>query len=87
MDRILNYIDSESPAILIDKQTGQEVSEMKNITADTQLKQGGFRLTSYEWGVTYSAVLAAYEATNDENYLDYVSKRHKLLAEMAPYFQ
>ena len=86
MDRILNYIDSESPAILIDKQTGQEVSEMKNITADTQLKQGGFRLTSYEWGVTYSAVLAAYEATNDENYLDYVSKRHKLLAEMAPYF-
>ena len=86
MDRVLKYIDAETPAVLIDKKSGQEVTRMKDITADTQLKQGGFRLTSYEWGVTYSGVLAAYEATGDEAYRDYVYKRHKLLAEMAPYF-
>ena len=86
MDRVLHYIDAETPAQLVDKKTGKAVNP-KEINADTQLKQGGFRLTSYEWGVTYSGVLAAYEATGDEAYRDYVFKRHQLLAEMAPYFK
>ena len=86
MDRVLKYIDAETPAVLVDKKTGKEITRLKDINADTQLKQGGFRLTSYEWGVTYSGVLAAYEATGDAAYKDYVYKRHKLLAEMAPYF-
>ena len=85
IDRVLRYIDSETPAVLVDKNTGKVV-QVKDITADTQLKQGGFRLTSYEWGVTYSGVLAAYEATGDVAYRDYVTKRHRLLADMAPRF-
>ena len=87
MDRILKYVDAETPAVLIDKKTGKEVNNLKDINADTQLKQGGFRLTSYEWGVTYSGMLAAYEATGDKAYGDYVSKRHQLLADIAPVFQ
>ncbi|MBO4659559.1 MAG: glycoside hydrolase family 88 protein [Prevotella sp.] len=87
MDRVLRYISAETPATLVDKNTGKEVTRLKDINADTYLKQGGFRLTSYEWGVTYSGVLAAYEATGDEAYRDYVYSRHRLLAEMAPYFQ
>ena len=86
MDRVLHYIDAETPAQLVDKHTGEPVTDFRWVTADTQLKQGGFRLTSYEWGVTYSGVLAAYEATGDEAYRDYVYTRHRLLAEMAPYF-
>lgn len=87
MDCVLRYIDSETPAMLVDKKTGEEVEDLKKITADTQLKQGGFRLTSYEWGVTYSGVLAAYEATGDKAYLDYACTRLQLLAGMAPYFR
>ena len=87
MDRVLNYIEAETPATLVDKNTGEEVKDLKKITADTNLKQGGFRLTSYEWGVTYSGALAAYEATGDEAYKDYVTVRHRLLADMAPYYQ
>ena len=71
MDRVLRYIDAETPAEL----------------EGDHLKQGGFRLTSYEWGVTYSGVLAAYEATGDVAYRDYVSKRHSFLAEIAPRFK
>ena len=37
MDRVLRYIDAETPAVLIDKKSGQEVTRMKDITADTQL--------------------------------------------------
>jgi rhamnogalacturonyl hydrolase YesR len=86
MDRVLTYIDEQTPAVLVDKKTGKEVVIMTDIDKDTQLKQGGFRLTSYEWGVTYSGVLAAYEATGDKAYRNYVIKRHRLLAEAAPYF-
>jgi len=87
MDRILHYIDKETPATLVDNKTGQEVSRIKDITENTQLKQGGFRLTSYEWGVTYSAVLDAYQATGDATYRDYVYKRHRLLADIVPSFR
>ena len=87
MDRILRYINSETPAMLVDKKTGQEVKRLQDINGETQLKQGGFRLTSYEWGVTYSGVLAAYEATGDETYRDYVRKRHQLLADIVPFFK
>ena len=87
MDRVLKYIDSETPAVLIDKNTGKEVMRPQDINADTQLKQGGFRLTSYEWGVTYSGVLAAWEATGDKAYKDYVYKRQLLLAKIAPRFK
>lgn len=70
------------------KQTIDRV--LKYIDAETpcdpQLEKGSFRLTSYEWGVTYSGVLAAYEATGDETYRDYVFTRQKLLAEMAPVY-
>ena len=85
MDRVLHYIDAETPVTLVDKNTGKEVN-LKAANADTQLKQGGFRLTSYEWGVTYSGVLAAYEVTGDKAYSDYVSQRHQLLADIAPVF-
>ena len=87
MDVVLRYIDAETPAMLVDKKTGEEVKDLKKANADTQLKQGGFRLTSYEWGVTYSGVLAAYKATGDDAYRDYVTKRHQLLADIAPVFR
>ena len=87
MDRVLKYIETETPTQLVDKQTGEVVTDFKKITANTQLKQGGFRLTSYEWGVTYSGALAAYEATGDKAYKNYVTTRQKFLAEIAPYYK
>lgn len=87
MDRVLQYVDAETPAVLVDQRTGREVTKLSDIDENTQLKQGAFRLTSYEWGVTYSAMLAAYAATSDEAYRDYVYKRHHLLADIAPAFR
>ena len=61
MDRVLRYIDSQTPAVLVDKRTGREVTKTDGIDENTQLKPGGFRLTSYEWGVTYSAAQGQVE--------------------------
>ena len=86
IDRILRYIDSETPAELVDKRTGLPVAGA-SLSEHAQLRQGGFRLTSYEWGVTYSAVLAAYQATGDTAYREYAFKRQRLLADIAPSFR
>ena len=49
MDRIKNYLDAT---------TFMELDETGKM-----LRRGTFRLTSYEWGVTYSAMLRAGEVT------------------------
>ncbi|MCR5312276.1 MAG: glycoside hydrolase family 88 protein [Bacteroidaceae bacterium] len=51
------------------------------------LKRGTFRLTSYEWGVTYSAMLAAGAITGDASYTSYAMDRMLFLADMAPTFK
>jgi len=86
MGRLLKYVEAETPAQLVDMRTGAAVSLTK-IDKNTRLAQGGFRLTSYEWGVTYSAMLAAWKATGDVKYRDYALKRMTLLANAAPKFE
>ncbi len=87
MDRVLNYLESCTPARVVDKKTGETITDYANMGPDAQLERGTFRLASYEWGVTYSAMLAAAEATGDQAYMDYVTKRFSFLAEVAPYFK
>lgn len=73
LDRIFKYLDETTFAEL--DETGK------------QLKRGDFRLTSYEWGVTYSAMLRAGELLGDKKYTDYAMKRMSFLAEQAPMFK
>ena len=87
MDRVLQYISTETPTELIDKTSGNTLADFKHINENSQLKPGGFRLTSYEWGVTYSAVLAAYQVTGDQAYLQYLHSRLQFLSELFPHFQ
>ena len=87
MDRVLRYLEDCTPTRVVDKNTGNVITDYTQINADAQLERGTFRLASYEWGVTYSAMLAAAEATGDQAYMDYVTNRFKFLAEVAPYFR
>lgn len=87
LDRVLSYLDKETPALVINKNTQSVVSDYSKIDENSQLKQGAFRLASYEWGVTYSGMLEAAKATSDMRYNDYVADRFKLLSETAPYFR
>ena len=73
MDRIKNYLDAT---------TFMELDETGKM-----LKRGTFRLTSYEWGVTYSAMLRAGEVTGDASYTQYAIDRMEYLAKLAPDFK
>ena len=72
LDRILKFVDKETPW-----QPG----------ADGTVPRGAFRLTSYEWGVTYAAMLAAAASTGDKAYSDYTYNRHAFLAADAEEFR
>ncbi len=73
IDRIKNYLEETTFTEL--DETGK------------QLKRGTFRLTSYEWGVTYSAMLRAGEVTGDKSYTQYAIDRISFLCQQAPKFK
>lgn len=87
IDRVLQYLEKNTPTKVVNKKTGKEITDYNKIDSDSQLERGAFRLASYEWGVTYSAMLAAAEATGDEAYAKYVTDRFKFLSEVTPHFR
>ncbi|WP_207495881.1 glycoside hydrolase family 88/105 protein [Aridibaculum aurantiacum] len=87
LDRVYTYLDEVTPAQLIDRRTNQNIYNFSSIDTNTVLKQGDFRLTSYEWGVTYSAMLLVGEATGDERYTNYTRERVNFLANAYPHFK
>ena len=82
LDRVFDYLDRTTPAELINKTSGAPVTDLAHADPDAILKPGDFRLTSYEWGVTYMGMLAAGAATGDARYTSYTVKRHQLLADL-----
>lgn len=67
IDRVFGYISEVTPAKM----------------TDGKVNQGTYRLTSYEWGVMYDALLDAAKITGDKRYADYVSDRIGFLAREA----
>ena len=86
MDMVLHYLEKATPCTLEDQRSGKTV-QPQQADMHTRLRPGDFRLTSYEWGVTYSAMLAAAETTGDEAYRRYAIERMTLLAQAAPQFE
>ena len=87
LNRIFEYIDTSTPAKLIDKQTGTVITDMRKLTPNTIFEQGVFRLISYEWGVTYSAMLKAGEITGEPKFTEYTTKRMDLISSVAQYYK
>lgn len=86
LDRVFGYIDANTPARVLDKD-GREVTDLNDIPQGAVLDRGAFRIGSYEWGVTYQALLDAARATGDTRYRDYVTGRFRFLAAVAPGFR
>lgn len=84
IDRIYNYLDAVTPALLVNKKTNEPVTDYNKVDSNSIFKPGDFRLMSYEWGVTYSGMLLMTEATGDKKYADYTNKRVQFIASIAP---
>ncbi len=86
LDKVFHFIAEATPMEVIDSETKQPVTDFKKLNKNAILGRGLFRLTSYEWGVTYSALQRATEVTGDAAYQKYVADRFNFLATSAPYF-
>lgn len=86
LDKVLDYLEVSTPTRIIDKESGQEITDHTHVNEHAQLERGAFRLASYEWGVTYSGMMEVAKVTNDPRYMKYVEDRFRFLTEMVPYF-
>lgn len=82
LDKVYNYLDHTTPFQLVDQTTGAVVTNLKNVNSNSIFKPGDYRLTSYEWGVTYTGMLEAAVATGDQKFTDYTINRINFLADV-----
>ncbi len=82
LEKVYNYLNENTPAILIDKDTKKEVTNSKKVNENDIIKPVDFRLISYEWGVAYAGMLLATEATGDKHYAEYTNERLNFLSEL-----
>ena len=87
LDRVYHYLDSVTPAQFVNRRTGEAITSLNNIDTNVIVKPGDFRLTSYEWGVTYSGMLLAGEATGDKKFTNYTKSRVEFIANAVPAFK
>lgn len=87
LDRVLGYLETASAVKVIDRDTRQPVADLAHLPPHPALARTDFLLTSYEWGVTYSGMLAAAAATGDARYRAYVDERLHAIATLAAHLQ
>ena len=90
LDRVLAYVDSATPARLVDRQTQQEITDFTSPHPNAAFERDAghpFIIVSYEWGVTYAAMLSAAEATGDSRFSDFVARRFALIGHALPLFR
>ncbi len=87
LDRIFLYLDSVTPPQFFDPHAGSAVRVGNRADTGLIFAPGDFRLTSYEWGVTYSGMLLAGEVTGDARYTRYTRERLEFLARAVPAFR
>ena len=87
LNRVFTYLDTSTPAKIIDRQTNVEITDLTKMTPGTSFAPGVFRLISYEWGVAYGAMLLAGEVTGDSKFSAYTTKRMNLIAAVAQYYK
>ncbi len=87
LNRIYSFLNTSTPAKVIDRQSKAEINDPSKLSPDVIFQPGVFRLISYEWGVTYGAMLVASEATGDPRFKEYTILRMGLIGEIAQYFR
>ncbi|MFI1773427.1 glycoside hydrolase family 88/105 protein [Thalassobellus citreus] len=86
LDKVYSFLETNTASKLLDNKTKEEITNLEDLSENTIFEEGAFRLTSYEWGVTYAGMLAVTDATGDKKYADYTNKRLQIFADIAPYY-
>jgi len=86
MSRVHGYLLTNTPLRPINGDTGAAVS-LDNMPQNVALARTDIHVDTYEWGVTYSGLLRATQATGDQRYKNYVTDHLTGLARMAAHMK
>ncbi|MFV0606624.1 MAG: glycoside hydrolase family 105 protein [Niabella sp.] len=86
LETVFQYLNTVTPTALVNKNTDEPIA-IKNADSTSILQKGDYRLTSYEWGVTYSGMLEAATALSDSKYSKYTIDRVNFLGEVVQHFR
>ncbi|MCH7412329.1 glycoside hydrolase family 88 protein [Belliella sp. R4-6] len=80
LEKVYLYLNEVTPARLVDKASGSPLKPSQLADSQTRFEKGDFRLTSYEWGVTYAGMMLATQSTGDLRFADYTYERLSFLS-------
>ncbi|HEU5078893.1 MAG TPA: glycoside hydrolase family 88 protein [Opitutaceae bacterium] len=83
MDRVLGYLETANAVKIVDAETEAPATDLSHLPEKPSFAKTDFRVVSYEWGVTYSGMLAAAAATGDKRYTHFVDERLTAIAAVA----
>lgn len=89
ISRVHNFFNSQPELKIIDKETGEIITDFSVINENANINQMGNDVISvwgYPMGVTYIGMLKAYEATGDVKYRDFPVNNFDFYFEHLPYF-
>lgn len=83
LERVHAYLEQASPVQVIDADSGEAVKDLRRLPAQVALARTDLLILTYEWGVTYSGMLLAAQATGDKRYTAYTDSRLTAIAALA----
>lgn len=87
MDVVFAYVDQVTQVGIINRVTGEPIVDLKKPVVEATLSRTEYGIATHEWGLLYSGMMLAGEATGDGRYSSYVSSRFEFLGRAAPYFR
>jgi len=87
MDRVLNYVEQATPVGIVNGVTGGQIIDLTKPVIEATLTKTEYSITSHEWGLVYTGMLLAGEATGDHRFTEYVSRRFEFLGIASTYFR
>ena len=85
LDRVYHFLEESTASNLVNG-ANVIVNSAHDIDDQTTFAPSSFRLTSYEWGVTYAGMLHAAEATGEQYFKEYTKSRLQLIADLANFY-
>ena len=87
LERVRAYLEATTPMQLVDRRSGDVITDLSQAGRGGMFAQGDFRLISYEWGVTYAGMLNAGKATGKQAFTDYTTKRMAFIKAVVDHYK
>lgn len=86
LSKVLSFLEKSTPSNLIDKNSKKIISTKYPVNENTIIPESAFRLTSYEWGVTYLGLLKFAQISGNEKFSNYTLKRLEMISRLFDYY-